>query len=108
MGIGKHGKEHTLTNLSQSHILKQGGGMEMQDLEKIGKDLLQGANGKALREAAASPEAQRLSRTLDRRRWSRPPGPATRSSCGPFCPGCCPPTKAGRWRRSCPGWGSEA
>ena len=65
MGVGKHGKEHTLTNLSQSHILKQGGGMEMQDLEKIGKDLLQGANGKALREAAASPEAQRLSRTLD-------------------------------------------
>lgn len=39
--------------------------MGMQDLEKVGRELLQGANGKALREAADSPEARRLSQSLD-------------------------------------------
>ena len=37
----------------------------MRDLEKMGEELLRGQQGDAIRDIAASPEAQRLEKTLD-------------------------------------------
>ena len=37
----------------------------MQELERLGKEWLRGDKGRALEEAAASPEAKRLEQTLD-------------------------------------------